>query len=92
MNRFTTICAIVGATACIAPQAASAASSVCHEDRPCFNWRTMGNHQRGLWTISGKHVVVTARQFDILNRGFRINWDTSAGLKGDGHRFDAQDY
>jgi len=42
-------------------------SKACMEDDPCFNWRTMGNHSRGIYTtIQGHRVwcILTARRGD----------------------------
>ncbi len=52
----------------------------------------MGNEQRGIVTIAGARLVVSPARFDRLNRAFRIDWTASRRMRGDGPRFDAQDY
>lgn len=75
-----------------APYGATSTAPICMEDRPCWRWRTMGNHRRGVWTIGGRHLVVGPAGFDRLNRAFRIDWTRSVKLRGDGTRHDAQLY
>ncbi len=62
---------------------ADAAPAVCHEDAPCWNWRTMGNGTRGVVTLAGRFKVVDGRHFDELRRVKRIDWTRSACLRGD---------
>lgn len=69
-----------------------ATSSTCQEDQPCWNWRTMGNHKRGIVTLAGRRLSVGPARFDAINAGFRIDWQRTPRLKGDGARQDAQDY
>lgn len=66
--------------------------AVCHEDESCWNWRTMGNHQRGVTlkpeAVGGgvavaKHVVVGPRRFDRLVARKRIDWKITPHLLGD---------
>lgn len=78
----------------------------CHEDEACWNWRTMGNHRRGITTLDtlhvrangtvrvtrGRRLIVNALAFDRLNRAFRIDWNRTRMLHGDGSRYDVQFY
>jgi hypothetical protein len=52
----------------------------------------MGNHERGIVTLAGRRTVVGPVRFDRLNRGYRIDWTATRYLRGDGHRFNVQDY
>lgn len=76
----------------VASSPAVASKPVCHEDAPCWNWRSMGNHERGIVTLAGRRMVVGPVRFDRLNRGYRIDWRATRYLRGDGHRFNVQDY
>lgn len=62
------------------------------EDGAFWNWRSCGNHKRGVITLAGRKLVVGPVRFDRLNRAFRIDWTRSPRLHGDGHRLDVQDY
>ncbi len=84
------VAAVVGMSSAPAPAPpqtgatpAAAPACPCHEDMPCWNWRTMGNRRRGLTTVSGRFVVVTGPMFDVLKRGHRISWQRSARMTGD---------
>lgn len=35
----------------------------CFEDEPCWRWPTMGNRMRGVVTMHGTPLIVTARRF-----------------------------
>lgn len=78
----------------------------CQEDQLCWNWRTMGDHRRGITTLPvlyvradgtvgvhpGRRLAVGACAFDRLNRAFRIDWNRTRMLHGDGSRYDVQNY
>lgn len=63
--------------------AAPTGAATCQEDAPCWNWRTMGNHTRGVKTVAGRSLVVGPAKFDALNRNRRIDWRSTPRLKGD---------
>lgn len=58
----------------------------CREDARCWNWRTMGNHKRGVVTLAGRHKVIGPIAFDRLDNACRIDWTRSPHLTGDGPR------
>lgn len=63
--------------------AAAAMSGGCQEDMPCWNWASMGNHRRGVVTLTaGRHVVNPCR-FQRLMRAGRIDYGASGALLGD---------
>ncbi len=64
-------------------KALAAAPAVCHEDAPCWNWRTMGDGERGVVTLAGRFKVVDGHHFDELRRVKRIDWTRTARLRGD---------
>ena len=64
-------------------QAATAHSSPCHEDQPCWNWRTMGNHKRGIVTTDGRYRVVGPRMFNRYRDAGHINFTHCPRLPGD---------
>lgn len=74
---------------CTAPDSAAAR---CAEDSPCWNWRTMGNHTRGVTTLAGRHKIVGPVAFDRLDDACRIDWERSRELRGDGSRCNMQNY
>jgi hypothetical protein len=76
----------------VAGSPAAASKPVCHEDQKCFQWRTMGNHKRGVTTIDGRRIVVGPFTFDALNRMLLIDWTATRYLRSDGHRFNVQNY
>lgn len=59
------------------------ARAACYEDSPCWNWRTMGNHKRGIVTKAGRKLVIGPKRFDSINRAHRIDWARTPHLKGD---------
>lgn len=65
---------------------ADAAPVRCHEDAPCWNWRTMGNKQRGIVTKDGRRLVVNARSFDTLRGAYFIDWSRTTKMHGDRKR------
>lgn len=58
-------------------------SARCAEDQPCWNWRTMGNHQRGIVLTNGRRLVVNPLSFDGYRRERRIDWTRTPRLRGD---------
>lgn len=58
-------------------------ANVCQEDNSCWNWRTMGNHKRGITTTGGRSIVVGPIRFDRLNNAHRIDWKSTPRLRGD---------
>ena len=58
-------------------------STPCTEDQSCWNWRTMGNHHRGVTLTSGRREVVGPVRFDRLKARHLIDWAKSGHLKGD---------
>ncbi len=68
-------------------QASHANVPTCAEDMRCWNWRTMGNHRRGIVTYDGLFLVVGPQAFDRLNRHYEIDWCTTRKLRGDGRRY-----
>ena len=56
---------------------------VCQEDAPCFNWRTMGNHKRGIITTGGRYLVVGPKRFERIRWGAHIDWKRTPILNGD---------
>ncbi len=72
--------------------APDSAAAICHEDARCWNWRTMGNHKRGVVTLAGRHKVVGPVAFDRLDNACRIDWERTHKLRGDGARCDVQNY
>ncbi len=59
--------------------------TACQEDAPCWNWRTMGNGQRGVVLATSDHrrAVVDAFTFDNLARACSIDWRATPHLRGD---------
>lgn len=54
---------------------------VCHEDAPCWNWATMGNHRRGVRTVGGRRLVVGPHRFVAIRA--HIDWSRTPALRGD---------
>ncbi len=75
-----------------APANTTGGTPYCQEDAPCWNWRTMGDHKRGVVLLSGRHLVVGPVRYDRLNSALRIDWSRTPKLKGDGHRYDVQNF
>lgn len=80
--------ALLGAALAAAPCASPAApvhrATRCTEDSACWNWRTMGNHRRGIYLKGGPaRIVVTGPQFDHYRAARRIDWARTPHLKGD---------
>ncbi len=92
MRRLATAVALTAALAGVAVPASATARVACQEDQRCWNWRTMGNEQRGVVTLAGARLVVSPARFDRLNRAFRIDWTASRRMRGDGPRYNVQDY
>ncbi len=55
----------------------------CQDGQPCWNWRTMGNHKRGIVLTNGRYLVVGPASFDGISRERRIDWTRTPRLKGD---------
>lgn len=58
-----------------------AAITYCQEDAPCWNWRSMGNHRRGVFTVGGRRLVVGPRRFDAIRA--HVDWSRTPVLRGD---------
>lgn len=58
-------------------------SARCLDDEPCWNWRTMGNHQRSIVLTNGRRLVVGPVSFDGYRRERRIDWTRTPRLRGD---------
>ncbi|MDQ6661533.1 MAG: hypothetical protein M3Z24_11270 [Chloroflexota bacterium] len=63
------------------PAAAVRATTPCQEDQPCWDWRTMGNHQRGpicrmeeSATVEGYEIIVYPPTVEVNSNvtGFEI--------------------
>ena len=78
--------AVIVTVGFIMPATAQASqASRCTEDMSCFNWATMGNHQRGVKVWQGGIVVtkvVGPCRFARLSHAKRID-STSVRLNGD---------
>ncbi len=63
----------------------SAEASVCQEDQRCWNWTTMGNHERGVVinSIDHRRVNVTRHKFCTLQRAGVIDWKRTEHLHFD---------
>ncbi len=55
----------------------------CHEDEACWNWVTMGNHRRGIMTIGGRRVVVSACAYRRMHTARTIDHRASGHFLGD---------
>lgn len=80
--------ALLGAALAAVPGAAGGApvhrATRCMEDSACWNWRTMGNHRRGIYLQGGPtRIVVTGPAFDRYRAAHRIDWTRTPHLKGD---------
>ena len=53
------------------------------ENDPRFNWRSMGNGQRGVTLTSGEKVNVDGAQFDRLQKAGKIDAKATPRLRGD---------
>ncbi len=58
-------------------------SPTCADGDPCWNWRTMGNHKRGIVLTNGRRLVVGPASFDGIEREGRIDWTRTPRLRGD---------
>ena len=56
-------------------------SPTCAEDAPCWVWSRMGNHRRGIVTLSGNVRVVGPCAFQRLWRGGHIRYSVRVGGK-----------
>lgn len=74
------IAAVVGAGTAPATPAPRDPARHCAEDRPCWNWATMGNRTRSVRTLSGNIYTVDACEFQELAERARL---TYYPMKGD---------
>lgn len=74
-----------------APSCPSPTREACHEDAPCWNWATMGDHKRGVIIIAGRSrtgkdltrkVVATPCEYQHLRRAGLVHASTPH-LRGD---------
>lgn len=68
MQRALKVTALSASLVVAAAPAHASVAHKCHEDQACFNWVTMGNHMRGVWTTGGRHLVVGPCRFQRLIR------------------------
>lgn len=68
-----------------APMDGPQSAATCFEDEPCWHWPTMGNGMRGIVSMRGTPIVVSACRFSrmMARRGWRERRIMGYGMRGD---------